>query len=44
MIRKSVNKLFDVLTSDTPQAFALFIGIVTVEIAILAYFTARNGY
>jgi hypothetical protein len=42
-MKKVINKFFDVATSDTPQALALFIGIVTVEISILAYFTARNG-
>ena len=42
-MKKVINKFFEVATSDTPQALALFIGIVTIEISILAYFTARNG-
>jgi hypothetical protein len=35
------NKFFEVATSDTPQALALLLGIVIVEISILVYFTAR---
>ena len=43
-MKKMINKFFEVATSDTPQALALFIGIVTVEISILAYFYSQNGY
>ena len=42
-MKKVINKFFEVATSDTPQALALFIGIVTAEIAILVYFTTQNG-
>ena len=40
-MKKLFKKFYDTLFSDTWQALALFIGIVTVEVSILAYFTAR---
>jgi hypothetical protein len=43
-MKKTINKFFDVATSDTPQAILLWLGIVTIEISLCVYFTAPRGY
>ena len=37
-MKNAVNKVFNLLTSDSPWALVAFVGIVTIEIALCVYF------
>ena len=37
-MKNTINKVFNLLTSDSPWALVAFVAIVTIELALCAYF------